>query len=84
MLFFTIPFDANWKCKINGQKAELSRVNLGFTGIVLPPGKHEIELYFVPKHSKLTSIITWISTILFWTFLIYYIYKKRKKQKNKI
>ncbi len=82
MLFFTIPFDAGWKVKINGEKKELQRVNFGFTGIILPEGKHEIELFFVPQYSKVTSIISIVSIILFWLYLSFYIYRKKKFKKN--
>ncbi len=82
MLFLTIPYDAGWKIKVNGQKEELSRVNIGFTGIVLPKGNHEIELYYVPQYSKLTSSISIISIILFWLFLCFDIFRKRKLRKS--
>jgi uncharacterized membrane protein YfhO len=79
LLFFTIPFDKGWKIKVDGKEEILSRVNIGFTGIVLTAGKHEIELYYIPQYSGITSIISIISVILFWIYLGYYIYKKRKK-----
>lgn len=81
MLFFTIPFDEGWKAKVNGKNRELSRVNIGFTGLDLDAGDHNIELYFVPKYSQITSLISIISIILFWLYLGYYIYKKRKSKK---
>jgi len=82
MLFLTIPYDAGWKIKVNGQKEKLYRVNIGFTGIVLPKGKHEIEIYYVPQYSKLTSSISIISIILFWIFLGFDIYRKRRRKKQ--
>ena len=78
MLFFTIPFDEGWKIKVNGDNKMLSRVNIGFTGIVLPKGKHVLELYYVPQYSQLTSTISIVSIILFWLFLAYDVYRKRK------
>jgi len=84
ILFLTIPYDAGWKIKVNGKEEELSRINIGFTGIVLPKGKHEIELYYVPQYSKLTSSISIISIILFWLFLSFNIYRKRKRKKAKV
>ena len=77
MLFLTIPFDKGWKIKVNGEEKELSRVNIGFSGIVLPEGEHKIELYYVPQYSRITSVISIISIILFWGFLIFYFVKKK-------
>ncbi len=82
MLFFTIPYDRGWKIKVNGKQEELSRVNIGFTGIILPAGKHEIELYYVPEYSKITSMISIVSIILFWLFLGFDIYRKRRNKKG--
>jgi uncharacterized membrane protein YfhO len=78
MLFFTIPFDKGWKIKINGKDKMFSRVNIGFTGIVLPKGNYEIELYYVPQYSQISFAISIISIILFWLFLGYDVYRKRK------
>ncbi len=79
MLFFTIPYDEGWKAEVNGKQATLQRINTGFTGIVLPKGKHKIRLYYVPKYMQTASIITIISVILFWSYIIYFfLFKKRK------
>ncbi len=82
MLFFTIPFDEGWKIKVNGKDQKLVRVNVGFTGIILPKGEYDIELYFVPKYSQITFAISIISIILFWLFLAYDVYRKRKLKKD--
>lgn len=78
MLFLTIPFDEGWKLKINDKEEHLSRVNFGFTGIILPKGRHKVELYYVPEYSQITNIISIISIISFWLFLVFYFYKRRK------
>ena len=83
MLFFTIPYDKAWKIKVNGQTEILSRVNIGFSGIVLPKGIHEIELYYVPQYSQITGPVSIISVILFWLFLAYHLYKKKKSKQAK-
>lgn len=81
MLFFTIPFDKAWNIKINGKEEQLSRVNIGFSGILLSAGNHEIELYYIPQYSQITSVITYMSVAGFWIYLIFYFYR-RKKSKN--
>ncbi len=78
LLFFTIPFDDGWKIKINDKKTKLSRINIGFTGIILPEGNHTIELYYIPKYSQLSNLISFIAILGFWSFLIYFFIKKKK------
>ncbi len=83
VLFFSIPYDEGWKIKVDGDEKSLSRVNIGFTGINLPAGEHEIELSFTPKYYILTSWISWTSVVLFWLYLGYYFVRKKKtKPKN--
>ena len=52
MLFLSIPFDAGWKAKVNGKEAKLENVNIGFCGVMLEPGKSQIELTYEPPLSK--------------------------------
>ncbi len=82
MLFFSIPYDQGWHIIVNGTEQKLSRVNLGFCGIVLTEGEHDIELFFEFPYTNITSLISIISIILFWGFLIFHlVYKRIKKEK---
>ena len=78
MLFFTIPFDKGWHLKVDGKKETLQRINIGFTGIVLPKGNHKIKLYYIPQYDKLTNGISLFAVLIFWLYLGFYFYKKRK------
>lgn len=80
MLFFTIPYDDGWKIRVNGKDEALSRVSFGFTGIVLPQGTYNIELYYVPKFSQLTNTISIISILGFWIFLVFYFIKRKQSK----
>jgi len=82
MLFFTIPYDEGWTAVINGEKTELERVNTGFTGIVLPAGKHQIILEYHPPFSQAAQAVSYISALLFWLYLAYYLFRKYKKRKR--
>jgi uncharacterized membrane protein YfhO len=83
LVFLTIPYDESWKLKVDGKPENLYRVNIGYTGVVLPQGNHQIELNFVPRYSKITKLITIVSIILFWTGLMYWVIRKRIKAKHK-
>lgn len=73
-LFFSMPFDQGWSVTIDGQPSKLSMVNIGFTALLVPAGKHTIELsYTVPylyKGLLLSLISALIFGILFWWFNI--------------
>lgn len=49
LLFFSIPFDKGWRAFVDGQETKIHKVNIGFMGIMLPSGRHQIRLsYHVP------------------------------------
>ncbi len=79
LLFFTIPYDKGWEIKVDGKEQKLQRINIGFSGIILPEGEHRIELFFVPQYYKTANIVTLISVILFWAYLGYFFFGKNKK-----
>ena len=45
-IFFGIPWEEGWSAYIDGEPAKLEKVNIGFMGLVVPEGDHEIELRY--------------------------------------
>ncbi len=48
LLVFSQTYYPGWQAKIDGQPAELLRVNVIQQGIVIPKGQHTVELVFSP------------------------------------
>ncbi len=48
LLIFSQIYYPGWQAKIDGQAAELRRVNVVQQGVVLPVGQHSVELTFSP------------------------------------
>ena len=47
LLFLSIPYDKGWKATLDGEPvATISDVNIGFTGIKIPAGDHELKLSY--------------------------------------
>jgi uncharacterized membrane protein YfhO len=46
--FFPMPFDSNWSARINGEQKDLIQLQAGLTGLILPPGNHQISLSYTP------------------------------------
>jgi uncharacterized membrane protein YfhO len=65
MLFFSIPFDKGWSAKVDGKKEPLFMINIGFTGLLLDKGEHNIELSFLPPFYYTGAYISLISVFLF-------------------
>lgn len=58
ILALSIPYNKGWTCLIDGQKAETLKVNGMFTGILLEPGEHQIELSYENRAFKLGFAIS--------------------------
>ncbi len=48
-LCFSIPYDRGWSVYVDGKKVDLVQANIGFMGVELSAGDHDIELrYWMP------------------------------------
>ena len=54
-----------WKAKLDGRSTEIVDINGIFMGVVVPTGKHEIEVYFAPKSVYLGMTISGITWCFF-------------------
>ncbi len=61
ILALSIPLDKGWTAKVDGKRQEIIRVNRAFSGLVLDPGNHHIELSYVSPGFKLGAFITILS-----------------------
>jgi uncharacterized membrane protein YfhO len=64
LLFFTIPFDKGWKVFDNGAPLTMEQVNIGFSGVLLRAGTHNLELRFESFAFRLGLIVSIISLLL--------------------
>jgi len=69
MLFFTLPFDRGWVATVNGEPVEMQQVNIGFSGLLLPAGKHIVELQYHLPNFMVSLIISVVSVVMIMFFL---------------
>ena len=46
MMYLSMPYDAGWTLKVDGQTKEKAILFAGMTGVMLPKGQHTIDLVF--------------------------------------
>ncbi len=69
ILFLSIPYNKGWKVIDNGQEVDFEKVQLGFIGVLLEEGEHNIELYYMPEGFKLgfglsvVGVLGWIGLV---------------------
>jgi uncharacterized membrane protein YfhO len=52
LVFFAIPLDPGWHARVNGESRPLIKANIGFMGIHLDKGRHEIVLHYAVPFIK--------------------------------
>lgn len=76
VLYFSIPYDKNWKATINGNEVNTIKIGNALTGILLEKGHYEVSLVYKQKGLILGIIISMISISI---FLISWVYSKKKE-----
>jgi hypothetical protein len=66
----------NWSAFVNGAKTPIIKTNLSFIGIMLPPGKNNVEFVYETKTLKYLSVFSILFIIVFLVFI--YLPKKQK------
>ena len=72
LLFAAIPYEIGWKAMVDGQEAEIARVETGFSGLRLTAGKHEVRFvyecpgFFTGACISLASAALFVGLLIFW------------------
>ncbi len=69
LLFFSIPYDKGWHFIIDGKPTEPLLSNIGFLGVELRPGSHNIELFYRPPFFKLSLIASIVGLLLYFLLI---------------
>lgn len=77
-LILSVPLEAGWRIRINGEKAEASLFGGCLTAFDLEPGKYTIDMYYVPQGSGAGIVVSVVSVLLF-ALIMTLRYKRRKK-----
>ncbi|NLN75576.1 MAG: YfhO family protein [Armatimonadetes bacterium] len=70
MVFFSVPYGAGWTAFVDGKPAQIEKVNIGFLGLMLPAGQHNIEFRYFPPGLRLGAIVSGVSVIILLGYFI--------------
>lgn len=86
LLFFSeVYYPVSWKAYIDGTVTPIYKTNYAFRSIVVPPGKHTIEMKFVSEKfetGKSMSLIVNIAMVLIAAVGCVLEYRKKKENKD--
>jgi uncharacterized membrane protein YfhO len=76
MLFFSIPYAEDWRLHINGELTPIEKVHIGFIGIPVGEGIHQIELIYRLPGLTAGAIMTVLGVI---TYIVFIFLNRRRK-----
>lgn len=75
-----IYYPAGWEAYIDGQKTDIHKVNFGFRGVIVPRGKHIVELKFEPDSFYTGKTVSIATNVILALALIAGIFLERRKK----
>ncbi|MBP5778256.1 MAG: YfhO family protein [Prevotella sp.] len=82
VLVFSEIYYPGWTATIDGEPAELGRVDYILRALHIQPGKHQVELAFFPKSVDTTETIAYIAFVLLVLIVIGIIFIEWKNRKK--
>jgi uncharacterized membrane protein YfhO len=83
VVVFSEIYYPGWTATIDGEEAELGRVNYVLRALQVKPGRHEVVLSFFPKSVKTTEAIAYCSygaLVLVILLGLFFSYRSQKKE----
>lgn len=81
ILYTSIPYDSGWSVYVDGTKTETFKIGDSQLGVMLKPGKHEIEFKYTPKGLYLGAGVSGVTLI---SLAAVTVLKLRKRKNNKL
>lgn len=81
ILYTSIPYDSGWSVYVDGTKTETFKIGDSQLGVMLKPGKHEIEFKYTPKGLYLGAGVSGVTLI---SLAAVTALKLRKRKNNKL
>lgn len=82
-IYFPVVYTPDWKLTANGTSVDLIKVNGGFCAAILPEGKYNIDLKYVPCVPLLSTSISILTCLcVLSVHFIKFRFKKKQKSRN--
>lgn len=71
LVFFSVPWDKGWRAEVNGEPAEIYKVNVGFMAVRVPAGSGEIRFTYRTPGLFAGGAITGASLLLLGAWMLF-------------
>ncbi|MBE6732165.1 MAG: hypothetical protein E7564_10800 [Ruminococcaceae bacterium] len=82
VVFFSVPYESGWTATINGESADIYKVNVGFMGVIVPRGT-DIKITFTYSTPGLVSgiLVSLLSIMVIGIYLLMFKLKEKPVKK---
>ena len=82
LMFFSVPYDDGFTAYVNGQEADILRVDEGLMAVLCPAGNVTIDFVYQPAGSGLSKTVTLAALPVFLFYTGYFVWNEKKKRKH--
>ena len=79
LVFFSVPWEGGWSAEVNGQKADIVKVNVGFMAVKVPAGTSSIRFNYSTPGVPLGRAVSAGALVL---FLFYFFFTRAYDRKH--
>lgn len=80
ILLIAMPYDIGWRATINGTPIDLFRADYGLTALLLPAGRHQVELRYFVRGRRLGKWLSLAALLGLLTIALGQILRKRSRK----
>lgn len=82
LVFFSVPYDDGFTAYVNGQEAEILRVDNGMMAVLCPAGWSNIDFVYSPAGLSLSRTVTLIAIPIWLIYTGWFFRERRKSRKH--
>ena len=79
LVFFSVPYDDGFTAYVNGQEADILRVDEGLMAVLAPAGENTIDFVYQADGFSLASKVSLAGLAVFAVYTGYFVWKKKKR-----
>ena len=70
LVFFSVPYEEGWTATVNGEKADIERVNNGFMAVLVPSGDSTIRFDYETPGLKVGALVSLFAVAVFIVYML--------------
>ena len=79
LVFFSVPYDDGFTAYVNGNEADIVRVDEGLMAVLAPAGENTIDFVYQADGYSLAGKVSLAALAVFVLYAGYFVWKKKKR-----